>query len=486
MKLFVLGIDGFSPEIINTLDMPFLNLFSKENKMEIYCEDLETRGWAKIYSGELAHQNRSFYEYMSCDGSYKWLEKFNSAELDNTGSQPIWDYLNNLGLSVGIMNVPTAAPVRPVNGFWVAGGGGGSVVENIANANDVFPRGEVELLRECGYIKDERFNSLVSEKKLVEINDFLGRLMEMTEKRVDVYLKLNEKYKVNFGFLVMRSIVVVHFLFAFDIVNMVKKKLRDFSKHETALYEFHRNFDYQLKRLIDGLGAESCIITADHGMTVLKKKFNINKLLVNIGYQVEKSSNRLKKYFVTNAKKIISSELITLIKGNTFVTRNFADIVPFDSDKTVAFTFAKLGTMHGIFINDSTRFHGPVSPNAREKLAMKICADINSHEAVVANGIHATIHPHLNEGQFGHILPDILLDMPSYIKPVSWGDFVFNEVDFSKAEANLSHIQNAHYSGVKDKATIVMYSNSLSEYFDRHKGGDLREIHKVIKSFFGG
>ena len=485
MKLFVLGIDGLMLAAFEALDMPFLKSFCSGNPSHIYTEDLETRGWAKIYTGQLCHENKSLYEYLECDGTYKWMERFYSGQISGDEQKPIWDALSSKGVSVGIMNVPTASPVGVVNGFWVAGGGGGGKLNNSITESDVFPKIEKKLLQDVGYIKDERFHSLIGSQKLVNLADFLNRLITMTKKRVDTYLKLNEKYDVDFGFIVMRSIAVVNYLFAADIKRMINKEKSSFSDTEKYLYNFHGQFDAEIKRLIQGLGSTEVILATDHGMTVLEKELNVNRLLVELEFQKTNSGSSIKKTIVNLVKKILPDVLKDLLKSRSSITKEFTDIVPFDPSATQAFTLVRQGTMHGIYINDECRFNGPVKSSKAKFLANEICEAINARGDMQLNGISANIHPYHGRGKFGHLLPNIILTMPSSVKPVSWGRKVLNSVDFEPTKSDLSFIQGAHYSGVKCKETVVSFTAGLNEHFQATQKNDLRQINKVIKSVLG-
>jgi hypothetical protein len=486
MKLFVLGIDGLMLTALDTFDMPFLKSFCKHNNSHMYTEDLETRGWAKIYTGDLGYQNKSLYEYMEGDGTYKWMERFISGQLCGDEQKPIWDNLNSKGVSVGIMNVPTASPVEEVNGFWVAGGGGGGTIDNTIKESDVFPWSEKELLQETGYIKDERFDSLIKAQKLFNLSDFLDRLLIMTQKRVDAYLKLNEKYDVDFGFIVMRSIVVINFLFAADIKRMMYREKSSFNDTENYLYDFHKKFDTEIDRLVRGLGSTEVILATDHGMTVLEKELNVNRLLVELRYQKSNSASSIRRFFVKVVKSILPYNIKELLKSKKDIYKNFTNIVPFRPSATLAFTVVRQGTLHGIYINDKSRFNGPVPSSGVKGLTNKICAAINNRSDMQVNGITAAAHPYNGQGKYGDLLPDIILTMPSSIKPISWGEKVLNNVDFEEIETNLSGIDGAHYSGVKCKDTVVAFTSGLNEHFDVTEKNDLRQINKVIKSFFGG
>ena len=61
MKLLVIGIDGGTRKIIDDMPMPFTQgLFARSASRDL-DEDLISRGWAAILTGEHASTNKAFY-----------------------------------------------------------------------------------------------------------------------------------------------------------------------------------------------------------------------------------------------------------------------------------------------------------------------------------------------------------------------------------------------------------------------------------------
>ena len=485
MKLFVLGIDGAMKDAFMHFEMPFIQSCINNGNEHMFEEDLLTRGWAKIYSGKLANEVGSFYEYLLCDGTYKWSEKFSSEKLKEDGVQTIWEYLNNEGYTVGLMNIPTASPVSPVNGFWIGGGGGGDRLTNQIEEKDVYPKHEAEFLNKIGYIKDERFESLITKQKLFDRNQFFDRLIYMTKKRVDAYLELSKQYNQDFGFLVMRSLAVVNYIFASEIAAIVTGKKTPQSKGDKELALFFKSFDKQLERLFDGLNPDHFIMVADHGMTVLNKELNINQLLIDLGYQVTVNTKKNINQLVLKYRDFIPPAIKKFLKKRKSLSHHYVDVVTFNTKLTKAFSFSKMGTMHGIYINDAKRFQGEIAPKKVGNLAAEISSAINNHHLMIQNNIIATPCNTSKNGKYGYLMPDILLTMPSEIKPVSTGDFLLQNIFFNDKEIKLTKVKNAHLSGVKCKKTLMIYSDSTISNGSDLLGTDLRSVYNMIKYVFG-
>ncbi|WP_346992889.1 hypothetical protein [Alteromonas gracilis] len=120
MDLLVIGIDGGTKEIIDNLPMPFTQSLFKTAKSKTLTEDLISRGWAEVLTGQHAADTKAFYLMPCADKSYDFSASYSKKDMVNESpSKPLWEVLNESGASVGIVNVPTTGPVDEVNGFFI-------------------------------------------------------------------------------------------------------------------------------------------------------------------------------------------------------------------------------------------------------------------------------------------------------------------------------------------------------------------------------
>jgi predicted AlkP superfamily phosphohydrolase/phosphomutase len=189
MKLLVIGIDGAHLEPFRRGWTPNIEKLINAGDILPVHEDLITRGWARIITGQGAEVTGALYDRPDLNGTTGWSLKFNMNSVLNLGSKvlPIWQVLSEMNVKVGIMNVPTVFPAPVVNGFFVSGGGGGAPVVQEPTADFCFPENIVNQLREWDYIVDERPNSLLAEKGLTLPTEVFQRLSYKNSKRVEAF-----------------------------------------------------------------------------------------------------------------------------------------------------------------------------------------------------------------------------------------------------------------------------------------------------------
>ena len=128
MKVFILGLDGATFEILNPLMaeglMPNLHqlcIDGVHGPMRTIFPPVTAPAWLALATG-LNPGKTGAYDYINrSDPSSDLYVPISSAYYVD---RSVWDYLNKAGLSVGIFNYPTLSPPPPVNGFAVSGMGG--------------------------------------------------------------------------------------------------------------------------------------------------------------------------------------------------------------------------------------------------------------------------------------------------------------------------------------------------------------------------
>ncbi|AAZ97741.1 hypothetical protein Tbd_1788 [Thiobacillus denitrificans ATCC 25259] len=176
MRLLVIGIDGADRRVVDGMPMPFLQRLLADGTHYFAEVDLFSRGWAEIFTGKHGIDTGAFYNRPACTGRYEFTQHFNLNSLDaNRTVRPIWQDLNDKGFRVGVMNIPTTLPAPPVEGFFVAGAGGGErekrqqfhppggLLPAGDNANSGIPR----LYRRCskGCERNNRFGKFFPDYK---------------------------------------------------------------------------------------------------------------------------------------------------------------------------------------------------------------------------------------------------------------------------------------------------------------------------------
>lgn len=490
MKYLLIGIDGSQEELFFRFNLPFVQKNLKKGVSIDLEEDLLDRGWAKICTGVKANESGAFYEKMLLDGSYRVstnYKMFNEIK-QNSNITSLWDRLNNNGLSVGIMNVPTTNMAPMVNGFFVSGGGGGAKVNQKIKKDQCYPRNIHDILIKNEYILDERLSSLVFEDKTSNNHYFFSRLKLMNEKRVDSFLNLNERFNVDFGFIVFRSIVVVEGIFASEIDRFLKGDKNVNLETISELKDFYSHFDTCLKKLCIGLNAKKIGFVSDHGTAPKYNLVNLNFFLQKLGYQSQNSSLKGFFYSLKTLKKYIPYSIKKLLKKSKTIYSGYNSIVNFNKKKTILFNINLGSSSSGIYVNDQTRFNGCIEYKNVHKIVDKFVKEFNKFEIAKKNNLVAIDYFKKKNGKYGKHFPDILIKIPNGYQVENINEQCLN--NFVKPSYNshksiiLKNVKHDLWTGTKSKKPLATFINHDFLNNETLTDKDLTSIYNIVLKEF--
>ena len=485
MKLLILGIDGGDWELIRRLDMPFLKGLVEESKGRQLTEDLISRGWAEMLTGHHAADTRALYMRPKLDGSYDFTTSFGVKDiLTNEDVTPMWKMASKMGKSVGFMNVPTTGPAPEVNGFLVAGGGGGvdkvgGLPESLIYPNDLMP-----ILNEEDYEVDLRLTSsgVTSFKKLVEI------LNRMVKKRAKTYCRLVEKYQPDLGFPCFRVSTTLQYLAMSELQAMFASQDMPevagqgngdyaFSSIQKLLLKHFKILDDAIHEVFERLQPENYILTSDHGCVPYLHHANADALLQEVGFQNKPSG--LKGTAGSTIKSLARKFVPRKITGRIMKSApQVRKMIParFDTVGTKAFSNYY---MQGVYINDQ-RFGGVVQDSQTEKLVEEICETINQNPVSQEHEMRAYPYKRQFAGRkFEPFLPDIHIQKPDSMFFTSHGSYVSRNLRYGPLNEDISSATDMH-SGQKSRHPLYYFSPSL-ESIDPTELSDLTAVYELAK-----
>ncbi|WP_456267961.1 alkaline phosphatase family protein [Kushneria sp. AK178] len=484
MKYFVIGIDGASEELIEKYEMPFMKKMLETGEKEELHEDLISRGWVEIYTGQHACSSGGYYERPVAKGNMEWSKSFNLNNLDKN-IIPIWKVLNDRNFSVGIMNVPTTYPTPEINGFFISGGGGGAQIKDNVPEELCYPKATAKVLNDLGYILDERVPSLLWEEKLFDIPKLIERLKEMVRKRVEGYIALYEQNPVDFGFIVFRAPVVIEYLAISDVEKHMKGSSEPFN--EILVKEikgFYRFFDEQVEKLFSSVKPEKALFVSDHSIKTYSKSVNLNSLLKKHGFQKEGKSNKKVAAYLKKKRHLIPYGFRKWIKKSNAVKKSYQSIVPFDHKKSVAFNVTQMGAGYGYYINDVDRFGGSVPADRKEFWVNEIISCLNKDDEAQRVGL--TFYPkqsfyNASPSSNFDILPDIIVTMPEGCMPSNENEALVTEYKPSLKSIDLTEVKDDNWTGVKGYHPLFLkFKHSEMIDLDQVKCRDLTMTYQTI------
>jgi len=484
MKMLMIGMDGVQEATFKRGWTPFIaSLIEAGSSIELK-EDLISRGWAEIVTGQHASITKAVYEGPLANGDHLWSDKYKLSDTPGLGEsmKPIWQVLNDMGLKVGVMNVPTTFPAPKVDGFFVSGGGGGGPIGQDVMPEQCFPIEIQKYLADFGYIVDERLPSLLGEKKLYEPKDFYAQLQRMNEKRTDSFVELSKQYQIDFGFLVYKSSIVT------AETLLIPELARCENTHEKSDFidaseSFYRDFDNKIMRLVKSFPDAQVVMVSDHSMALRKWSVNANAFLSEIGMQNSSTSKASTYSFIKSFKHLVPLSIKKLLKKSSKIKSSYESMTTFDVTTSKAFSVSFSQGQHGIFINDQKRFGGPVVSEDIDSYKKKIIEAFNEHEICRAHDFKAYCVKN-EQTNIVDQFPDIVLDLPDgYLTSSEYQKFVtayapkVDKYDLREAVKGKHHTIKAHYP-----LAVTVNSPWLLKSSDNKS--DLRFIYDHVVSFF--
>jgi predicted AlkP superfamily phosphohydrolase/phosphomutase len=489
MKVLLVGMDGAHIDVFKRGWTPFISsLIEKGNQFNIN-NDLIGRGWSEIITGKHASITGAMYDNPKINSSYDWNFKFKLGDIPGIHKdiKPIWQVLNENGYSVGVMNPPTVFPAPKVNGFFVSGGGGGggSVVEK-PTSELCYPDEVLSILESNDYIVDERIVQLVIEKGLNTPDLIFNEMAHKNSKRTTSFIELVKKYKVDFGFVVYKtSSVLAETILAPEYKKFVNKQENIDYETINALERYYKKFDSEIQKLHESFPNSEIVFVSDHGTIARTHTVNLNVFLQQKRLQFSKIGGGSRKFIIESLKKITPFFLKNQLKKITSIKKNVDAVSIFDADRSLAFSHTKNDWNHGIYINDSERFGGPVESKDIARLEKQIIMNFNSNSEAIKHNLFAYSIKE-NVKNTVDFFPDILIDMPSgYLTSNTINEFI-KEFVRPKGVTSLSSVLRGDIIAIKSHEPLAVdcghWDADDKEHYDSK---DLTIIYDLVLRKFG-
>ncbi len=488
MKLLMIGMDGASRNTFERGWTPYISKLLADGKDLGLKTDLYSRGWLEIVTGEDWSITTAMYDRPKCNRTSEWSEKFKIDDIPGLGEtiKPIWQRLNEKGYSVGIMNVPTTFPAPEVEGFFVSGGGGGASVVDKPTPELCFPQSIVTELLEEDYIVDERIEQLIVEKKVPSQNEIFDRLAYKNEMRTNNFIRLSQKFHVDFGFVVYKTSSVLAEGFA--QVDWHKYLKGDDSVDKElllAIENYYRKFDLEVEKLHSAFPDAELLFVADHGTTRRTHSVNPNRFLRSRGFQVEDSVKSSVFTVVNLLKRLLPFRVKKYLKRRKGINRFASNTISFDSDKSQAFCRTFRDWRYGIYINDEKRFGGPVKTEDIGDIAKHIVSQFNTEPSVCEHEISTKIidFTHTTLSITPELFPDVVIDVPDgYLITDKTQEFI-EDYDAPSGQTALEAVLSGEITSIKSTQPLtVCYGGRISEIASDCT--QLLDVYQIIDSAF--
>lgn len=466
MKMLIIGMDGVSRGTFDRGWTPFISEVLEAGHDLNLSTDLYSRGWLELATGEHAIRTGAAYDKPVFAQPYALSESFKFDEIEGFTQKviPIWSAVEKLGFKFGLMNLPTTFPAPELNGFCVAGGGGGGPVTESPTLEHCWPRSLHSILIEEGYIVDQRLQQLILEHECESVDAVLKKMAEKNRLRTKSFIRCASERGIDVGWVVYKTSSVL-------VENFVQQDLYRASAGEIcnenvlkAAEQYYAEFDEQIRQLKQAFPDASLLFVSDHGMVRRTHTVNPNILLKKCGWYVESPRKRLSARVIAAAKKLVPFKFKMLLKGRQRLKELLGASVAFSPAATQAFCKTKGDWRYGIYINDA-RFRGPVKQDEYDRVVDGIIADINGSDLAKAHEITA-----YRAEKISHCVtekpawfPDILLKLPDGYLISDQGTEFIAEYDFSENLEPLQAILQGQIISIKSTSPIATFVPSTSD-----------------------
>jgi len=271
-KTLLVGLDAACWEYLDPLlksgQLPNLDRLMQSGKsgnLDSTLPPWTPTAWASIITGKGPGTHGAFDVLWRRPGTYDFIPS-NSQTRAGT---PVWKYLNQHGVKVGLVNVPFTHPIEPIDGFVLTGFGAprnGTGLGYPAEALGLV----VKNLGEYQTGVDTKVLRHGSPQQVLEAE------RHHQAYQVEAALLLSEHYAVD--------VLVINLM----LLDHANHKLPEISQVEEAI----RLCDVDLGRLIEGFGPEQVLLLSDHGSKRVKGKFLLHAWLCDHGFQVQSPRTR--------------------------------------------------------------------------------------------------------------------------------------------------------------------------------------------------
>lgn len=276
-RVLVIGLDCATPQFVfgpRQFELPHMNALMRSGcwgKLESCHPPITVPAWACMLSGKdpgelgvYGFRNRSNYSY----------GEMTTADASAIRTPRVWDILSRHGKKVVVLGVPQTYPVRPVNGWMVAG-----FLTPGEHAGYTYPKPLKDELRHavgdyCIDVKDFRTEDRAA---------LLERLYALMENRFAYAKYLIETKPWDFFMMVDMSIDRLHHAF-WRFCDPDHPAFEPGNPFEHVFRNFYATVDARIGELLELAGDDTAVmVVSDHGAKGMAGGVCVNEWLVREG-----------------------------------------------------------------------------------------------------------------------------------------------------------------------------------------------------------
>jgi predicted AlkP superfamily phosphohydrolase/phosphomutase len=281
MKVLVIGLDGVTFDLlgpwIEAGELPNLQKLMQQGawgRLRTTLPPISSSSWSSFVTGVNPGKHGLV------DFVYPGTDSYKVTMINATSrrARALWNWLNDAGLKVGLLGIPTTYPPEPVDGFMVGGFLSPGPDSEWAYPADL----KVELRAELGQFllsPDERYRSSR------HLDRFLDDLADSVENRTQaaLYLMRNKPWDL-FTVVYWDTDMVQHETWRLLDAGHPRHDPAEAAAWRERILAFHRKVDADVGRLLQEAGPEALVVVmSDHGFGPVHSFFLTNNWLASLG-----------------------------------------------------------------------------------------------------------------------------------------------------------------------------------------------------------
>ncbi len=281
MRVLVIGLDGVTFDLlgpwIEAGELPNLQKLMQQGawgRLGTTLPPISSSSWSSFVTGVNPGKHGLVdFVYPGAD-SYK-VTMINAT---SRRARALWNWLNDAGLKVGLLGIPTTYPPEPVDGFMIGG-----FLSPGPDSEWAYPPGlKAELRAELGHFllsPDERYRSSR------HLGRFLDDLTASVENRTQaaLYLMRNKPWDL-FAVVYWDTDMVQHETWRLLDPGHPRHDPDEASTWRERILAFHRKVDADVGRMLQEAGPDALVVVmSDHGFGPVHSFFLTNNWLASLG-----------------------------------------------------------------------------------------------------------------------------------------------------------------------------------------------------------
>jgi predicted AlkP superfamily phosphohydrolase/phosphomutase len=286
-RVLVVGVDGCTWNLLGPwIDRGYLPAFKKVKdagcfgKLTSTFQSDSASAWASFATGKYPHKH-GLTGFLVRDPQTHDLELMNSTLLK---TDTLWQILSGYGLKIGVINLPIAYPVMPINGFMI----GGMLTPSLNRST--YPR---DLHKEIASVADYIIDTSRSAFKtgLNGDQDYCDYSMKSLRQRGKAVSHLMRTKVWDVLVAVFTETDRVQHYFWADMDENHHLHASKSGRFKNVILDHYKLMDSILAELMEVAG-QTCnvLVVSDHGFAGSVKRFYLNNWLRDKGYLVAKKA----------------------------------------------------------------------------------------------------------------------------------------------------------------------------------------------------